>query len=239
MQNKLDSEISLTSNNYMEKGTLYIVATPIGNLSDITFRAVEILKSVDFAACEDTRKSKILLNHYNIKTPLVSYHQHSKFQKIDFLLSKLKDGKNIALITDAGTPGISDPGNKLVEEVLKEEIKVVPIPGPSALSALISVSGIDLTKFTFLGFPPNKKGRETFFHEVVATKHPAIYYESPYRLMKNLELLSGLKEDMNLIVGKELTKIFEETARGKAGEILEYFKKNPNKVRGEFVIIAF
>ena len=219
-------------------GILYIVATPIGNLSDITFRAIETLKNVDYVACEDTRKSKILLNHYNIKTPLISYHQHSKLQKIDFIVSKLKEGKNIALITDAGTPGISDPGNKLVEEVLKENVKVIPIPGPSAISALVSVSGIDLTRFTFLGFPPNKKGRETFFKEVVAEKYPVIFYESTHRLMKNLELLASFK-DMNLIVGKELTKIFEEVARGKASEILEYFQNNSDKVKGEFVIIVF
>lgn len=220
-------------------GTLYIVATPIGNLSDITFRAIETFKGVDLIACEDTRKTKILLNHYSIKTPLVSYHQHSKLQKIDFILNKLKDGKNLALVTDAGTPGISDPGNKLVEDALKEKIKVVPIPGPSALSAIISVAGIDLQKFVFLGFPPHKKGRETFFKEVSSSNTPVIYYDSVHRIIKNLELLESLKLEAKIIIGRELTKIFEEIFRGNAKEAIEYFANNPEKVKGEFVIIVF
>lgn len=221
------------------KGILYIIATPIGNLQDITLRALEMLKSVDLIACEDTRKSKILLNHYNIKTPLVSYHQHSKLQKIDFILTKLKEGKNLALITDAGTPGISDPGNKLVEEALRENIKIIPIPGPSALGTIISIAGIDLQKFIFLGFPPHKKGRETFFKDVASSELPTIYYDSVHRLIKNLELLSGFKSETKLIIGKELTKIFEEVFRGNIKEAIEYFANNPEKVKGEFVVIVY
>lgn len=220
-------------------GILYIVATPIGNLEDITFRALRILKEVDLVACEDTRKTKILLNHYSIGTPMVSYHQHSELKKIDFIVNKLKDGFNLALVTDAGTPGISDPGNILVQEVVKENIKIVSIPGPSALSAIISVAGIDLQKFVFLGFPPHKKGRETFFKEVASSEYPVIYYESPYRFIKNLELLKSLNTDKKVIVGRELTKIFEETIRGNIDDILLYFKENKTKIKGEFVVIVY
>jgi 16S rRNA (cytidine1402-2'-O)-methyltransferase len=223
----------------MNTGLLYIIASPIGNLEDITFRAVELLKEVNMIACEDTRKTKILLNHYGIKTPLVSYHQHSKLQKIDFLIAKLKEGKNLALVTDAGTPGLSDPGNKLVEEVLKEGVKVVPIPGSSALGAIISVAGIDMQKFVFLGFPPHKKGRETFFKEVANSEIPTVYYDSAHRFMKNLELLESFKPEAEIILGKELTKIFEEIVRGNIREVIQYFQANPDKIKGEFVVIAF
>ncbi|MDO8529483.1 MAG: 16S rRNA (cytidine(1402)-2'-O)-methyltransferase [bacterium] len=220
-------------------GILYVVATPIGNLEDITLRALRILKESDLVACEDTRKTKILFNYYSIKTPLISYHQHSELKKIDFIVNKLKDGFNLALVTDAGTPGISDPGNKLAEAALEENIKVVPIPGPSALSAVISVAGIDLQKFIFLGFPPHKKGRETFFKEVVSAEYPIIYYESPYRFIKNLELLKSLNSDKKLIVGRELTKIFEEIVRGNIDDVLLYFKENKIRIKGEFVVIVY
>lgn len=220
-------------------GILYIVATPIGNLEDITLRALRILKEVDLVACEDTRKTKILLNHYSIKTPLISYHQHSELKKIDLIVNKLKDGLNLALVTDAGTPGISDPGNKLAEAAIKEDIKVISIPGPSALSAIASVAGIDLQKFIFFGFPPHKKGRETFFKEVAASRYPVIYYESPYRFIKNLELLKSLNSDKKVIVGRELTKIFEEVLRGNVDDILLYFRENKTKVKGEFVVIVY
>jgi 16S rRNA (cytidine1402-2'-O)-methyltransferase len=220
-----------------QSGKLYIVATPIGNLEDITLRALRILKDVDFVACEDTRKSKILLNHYSINTPLISYHQHSKLQKIDLILNKLKEGKNIALVTDAGTPGISDPGNKLIEEILKENIQVVPIPGPSALGAMISIAGINMQEFSFLGFPPHKKGRETFFREVGESKCPVIFYESVHRIQKALEQIKKIAPEKRLIVGRELTKHFETVYRGTAEQISAELK--PENLKGEFVVIAY
>lgn len=223
----------------MDTGILYIVATPIGNLGDITLRALETLKKVDLIACEDTRVTKKLLDRYEIGTPVTSFFQHSKTPKIASIIRDLKSGKNVALVTDAGTPGISDPGNKLVEEAINNNICVIPIPGASALTALISVAGIDMQKFIFLGFPPHKKGRETFFKEVIAQNYPVVYYESPHRVLKNLELLKSLESEKNIILGRELTKIFEETVRGTADEVLKYFQENPGKVKGEFTIIVY
>ena len=230
----------------MNLGILYIVATPIGNLGDITFRAIETLKKADMIACEDTRQTVKLLNHYGIKKPLVSYFQHSKLSKVEYLIEQLKQGKDIALVTDAGTPGISDPGEKLIQQLnnlTTEQFKIVPIPGASAFAAIASVSGIDMSRFVFLGFPPHKKGRETFFKEVAAAKYPVIYYESPHRVIKNLELLKKLSSPpaggKKIILGRELTKMFEEIVRGNVSDVLEYFQKNPGKVKGEFTIIIY
>jgi 16S rRNA (cytidine1402-2'-O)-methyltransferase len=222
----------------MNFGILYVIATPIGNLQDITLRALETLKSVDFVACEDTRVTSKLLNHYSIQKTVISYHQHSELKKIDLIINKLKEGKNIALVTDAGTPGISDPGNILVAEAVKNNIEIHPIPGSSALIALVSVAGIDLQKFLFLGFPPHKKGKETFFKEVINSKYPVVYYESPHRFIKNLELLKLLGCEKNIIIGRELTKIFEQIVRGNISEILSYFQGNSDKIKGEFVVIV-
>jgi 16S rRNA (cytidine1402-2'-O)-methyltransferase len=218
-------------------GKIYIVATPIGNLGDITLRALETLKSVDFVVCEDTRVTGKLLNHYSIKKKLLSYHQHSELKKIDQILKKITEGENVALVTDAGTPGVSDPGNILVSEAVKNNIGIVPIPGPSALTSVIGAAGIDLQKFCFLGFPPHKKGREKFFKEAIASAYPVIYYESPYRFLKNLELLKTLGVEKRIVVGREITKIFEQIVRGNVDEILFYFKENKDKIRGEFVVI--
>ncbi len=223
----------------MTQGILYVVATPIGNLSDITLRALETLKTVDIIACEDTRVTVKLLNHYNIKKPLISYHQHSKLDKIDAIINKLKEGNDIALVTDAGTPGISDPGNILVREAVKENIAIVPIPGPSALTTLISVAGIDMQRFVFLGFPPHKKGRLTFFKEVSESKHPIVYFDSPYRVIKNLELLAELGGEKKVIVGRELTKLYEEILYGPVGFVAESMKQKKAKIRGELVIIVY
>jgi len=223
----------------MTTGTLYILATPIGNLEDITLRALCVLKEVDLIACEDTRVTKKMLNHYEIQTSLISYFQHSKPTKINYLVRELLSGKNIALVTDAGTPGISDPGNILVSEAAKNDIKILPIPGVSALTAMISISGVNMQKFTFLAFPPHKKGRETFFKEVSSSEIPIVYYDSPHRVIKNLELFLSLKPEARVIVGRELTKIFEEVVRGTVAEVLEYFFQNKDKVKGEFVIIVY
>jgi len=220
----------------LEKGILYIVATPIGNMGDITLRAIETLKNVNLILCEDTRVTRKLLERYEIKTPSLSYHQHSKIKRIDEIKERLMGGENMALVTDAGTPGISDPGNILVKEVLDNGISVVPIPGASAIGALISVAGIDMQKFIFLGFPPHKKGRQTFFKEIIDFKYPVIYYDSPHRLLKNLELLKELGYNKNVIVGRELTKMFEEAVRGNTDEIIEYFSRK-EKIKGELVVI--
>lgn len=223
----------------MNKGILYIVATPIGNLEDITLRALRILKEVDLVACEDTRVTRKLLNHYSIETQAIVYHQHTKDDKIQKIVDQLLEGKNVALVTDAGTPGVSDPGNILVASAIESEIVVLPIPGASALASIISVAGIDMQQFTFLGFPPHKKGRETYFKKVSASEIPVIYYESPHRVIKNLEMLQNFAPDKKIILGRELTKMFEEVVRGSIEEVLEYFIQNTGKVKGEFVIVVY
>lgn len=230
----------------MDTGILYIVATPIGNLEDLTFRALRTLKEADLIVCEDTRTTKKLLSHYKVTTPTMSFYQSLRrggvmkpVPKLEKIIQKLRDGKNIALVTDAGTPGISDPGNQLVGKAVENGLVVIPIPGASAVTALASVSGIDLSGFAFLGFPPHKKGRETFFKEISTFKYPVIYFESPHRLLKNLELLGSLAPDKKVILGRELTKMFEEIVRGSVNEVNDYFKDNKSKVKGEIVIIVY
>ncbi|MFA6215411.1 MAG: 16S rRNA (cytidine(1402)-2'-O)-methyltransferase [Patescibacteria group bacterium] len=216
--------------------TLFIVATPIGNLEDITYRAVRILKSVDLIACEDTRLTKRLLDHYEIKTPTVSYHQHSHVGKIDFLISQLKAGKSLALVSDAGTPGISDPGGLLVKAAVSEGIKIESVPGPSAVAAALSISGLPSDRFLFLGFLPHKKGRETIIKEIIAAEQTIVFYESVHRILKTLEQLAkfGLKKE--IVVCRELTKKFETVYRGCVEEVLE--KLQQDEVKGEFVVIV-
>ncbi|MBU4285142.1 16S rRNA (cytidine(1402)-2'-O)-methyltransferase [Patescibacteria group bacterium] len=211
---------------------LYIIATPIGNLKDITLRALEALKEVNLILCEDTRVTRKLLEHYNIKTEVESYHQHSKINKVNHIIDLLKQGKNLALVSDSGTPGISDPGNKLIEEV-KNFAEIVPISGPSAITAIAGISGFPMDKFVFLGFPPHKKGRQKFFKELAEYKYPVIIYESPHRIMKTLNELSQIN-DFEIVVGRELTKKFETTYRGKISEII-----NQIEPRGEFVIVLW
>lgn len=213
-------------------GKLFVVATPIGNLEDITLRAIRILKEASLIACEDTRHSKILLDKYGIKTSLISYHQHSKLQKIDYLLQELKKGKNIALITDAGTPGISDPGQKLISEAINHKIKVLAIPGPSAIISALSVSGLNLHEFLYLGFLPKKKGRKTLIEQLKTEKRTIVFYESPYRIIKTLKELQEKLGDREVVVVRELTKKFEKIYRGKVNKIVKEI--NP---KGEFVII--
>ena len=225
-------------------GILYIVGTPIGNLEDITKRALRILSEVDLILCEDTRNTKVLLDHYQIKTPTLSYHQHSRLKKTEDIANFLREGKNIALVSDAGTPGISDPGNQLVEEAIKslgDLVKIVPIPGPSALAAAASVSGFPMDRFLFLGFPPVKKRRSMFFEEVINSKYPVIFYESPYRILKTLNELNFLYtrykiQDTKIVVCRELTKKFEPIYRGTAAEIIRSLEKEG--IRGEFAVIV-
>ena len=217
---------------------LYIVATPIGNLEDITKRALRILSEVDLILCEDTRVTKKLLERYQIKTPTLSYHQHSKLQKIEYIIELLRQGKNLALVSDAGTPGVSDPGNQLVDEEMKQcgNLIIMPIPGPSALAASASISGFPMDRFLFLGFPPQKRKRKNFFEEIVAFKYPVIFYESPYRILKTLEALRIMNRELRIMVGRELTKKFETIYRGEIGEVLEQIKQG--EIRGEFTVIV-
>jgi 16S rRNA (cytidine1402-2'-O)-methyltransferase len=218
----------------MAEGILYIVATPIGNLEDITLRALRILKEVDVVLCEDTRVTKKLLDHFKIEKQLISYHQHSKLQKTEEILTLLKEGKSIALVSDAGTPGISDPGNKLVKEVSEKlpEVSLVSIPGASAVAALASITGFSMDKFLFLGFPPVKKGRKKFFEQIASLSYPVVLYESPYRIIKTLGELPQLSE---VVVGRELTKKFETIYRGTATQVAQQITKDQTK--GEFVLV--
>jgi len=220
------------------QGSLYVVATPIGNMEDITLRALRILKESDAIACEDTRSAKKLCMKYDISVSLVTYHQHSRFPTYDRLLGMLEQGKSVSLITDAGTPGISDPGNELVRKAVDNGHTVIAIPGPSAVTALLSVSGHNVQEFCFKAFPPHKKGRTTFFQSIAESHIPMVYYESPYRFSKNMQLLAELAPGKNIVVGREMTKIFEEIVRGTASEVCDYFSKNPEKVRGEFVVLV-
>ncbi len=220
----------------MTHGKLYITATPIGNLGDMTSRAIEVLKSVDFVLCEDTRVTKNLLEHFQIQKPLISYHHHSDPKKVKEIIELLKDGKNLALVTDAGTPGISDPGNLLIAAVVKQEdgIAVEPIPGPSALIAALSISGFPTDKFLFLGFPPHKNKRQKFFKEATACEYTVVFYESGHRILKCLgELKANLDPNRRIVVCRELTKKFETIYRGTAVEVAEQMKDE----RGEFVIV--
>lgn len=225
---------------------LYIVATPLGNLADITLRALETLKSVPLIACEDTRVSGKLLNHYEIKTKTVSYHQHSSAGKVDFLLDKLAEIGEMAVITDAGTPGISDPGNLLVEAAVKrfgEKCEIIPIPGPSAIISILSVSGLPTDKFLFLGFLPHKKGKETMLKRIMESEETVVFYESTHRIIKTMEklnemIMSGEANINNrrIVVGRELTKKFETIYRGNIKQILEKIKSDT--VKGEFVVVV-
>jgi len=213
-------------------GTLYVIATPIGNLEDITLRALRILKEVDLIACEDTRRTKILLDRYQITKPLVSYHQHSKLQKVESIIDELKSNKNIALVTDAGTPGISDPGGVLIEKAIKNKIEVEPIPGPSSFAAILSVAGFYLDKFLYLGFLPKKKGKLTLLKKIAESNVPIVICESPYRIIETLKTIESIAGDREVVIGRELTKKFQEILRGKISEILPAIR-----AQGEFVII--
>lgn len=222
---------------------LYIVSTPIGNLEDITYRAVRVLSEVDGIACEDTRTSGTLLNHYDIKKPLISFHSHSGQAKIDKIIEQLKEGKNIALISDAGTPGISDPGYILIKEAIVQWIEVVPVPGATAFTTALVWSGMQMNHFLYLGFMPVKKGRQTLFNSIVERRESkagwetVVVYESVHRIVKTLrEIGQYFGEDHYLVVGRELTKKFEEFKRGSATEIADYFENTPGKLKGEFVI---
>lgn len=222
--------------------TLYVIGTPIGNLEDITLRALRALKEADLVLCEDTRVTKRLLSKYEIDTPTMSYHAQSKLTKVDKILSLFGEGKSLALVSDAGTPCISDPGVLLVSQVFEkfgDNVSIVPIPGPSALVTALSAAGISVAEFTFLGFLPHKKGRETLFKEIANSARVMVFYESTHRILKALESLEKFcGPDRKIIVARELTKIYEEFVRGTVAEARAHFAQNPDRVRGEFVVIV-
>lgn len=215
---------------------LYIVSTPIGNLQDITFRAVEVLKNVDLIAAEDTRHTKILLNHYGIQAPLTSFFEHNQIRKADYLLKLLKEGKRVALVTDAGTPGISDPGYVLIRLAQQQDIPISVIPGPTAMIAALTASGLPSDRFVFEGFLPVKSGaRRNKLEAVRGEERTVIFYESPHRLVKALEDIRDVLNNPLIVCARELTKKFEEIKKAPAGELVKEFTQNPPK--GEFVIL--
>lgn len=212
----------------------YVVGTPIGNLEDITFRALRILKEVDYIFAEDTRVTKKLLNHYEIEKTVYQYHEHNKFHQIENILNLLKDNKNIALVTDAGTPCISDPGFELVNEILKENIKVSGIPGPSSIITGGSISGLDMRRIAYEGFLPKKKGRQTLFNKLKEEERMIIILESPNRILKTLKDIKEYLGERYIVITRELTKIYEEVIRGNVSEIIEKLEKKP--IKGEIVL---
>ncbi|MCR4323318.1 MAG: 16S rRNA (cytidine(1402)-2'-O)-methyltransferase [Candidatus Azambacteria bacterium] len=218
--------------------TVYLIATPIGNLEDITMRAVRMLREVDLVLCEDTRVARKLLSAYDIKKPLESYHQHSAPAKLVAIGDMLAGGKSIAFVSDAGTPGISDPGGMLVRTLVErfgDAIRIVPIPGASAVLAALSISGFFTDRFRFLGFPPHKKGRKTFFQTIAEIPEAVVLYESKHRIEKALEALTSTIGMRQIVVARELTKQFESIYRGTAPECLAALKNDD--MRGEFVVV--
>lgn len=218
-------------------GKLYLVATPIGNLEDITFRAINTLKEVDIIAAEDTRHTLKLLNHYEISKPLISYHRHNEDVKSDVLISKLLEGQNIAVVTDAGTPGISDPGEEIVKEAIKNSIEVIPIPGACALINALIVSGLNTKSFAFYGFLPlNKKNREDALNKIKKENKTVILYEAPHKILKTLQDILNVIGDVNCVLAKEITKIHEEYNRGKISEIIDRLGEK-EIIKGEYVLL--
>ena len=231
----------------------YVVATPIGNMGDITLRAIETLKEVDLILCEDTRETKKILQKYNINTPTMSYHSQSKLNKVDKIFAFLEEGKNLALVSDAGTPTISDPGamliskikerfnmltNSAIAESVNIGVQVIPIPGASAVIAALSASGLPTHEFTFLGFLPHKKGRETLFREITESKRTMVFYESPHRILKTLESLQKFCPNKKVCLAREITKIYEEFKTDSPFELLDYLTKNPIHQKGEFTVLV-
>ena len=218
------------------KGTLYIVSTPIGNLEDITLRAVRILKEVDLIAAEDTRHTGLLLRHFGIQKPLTSYFEGNELKKKEWILSRLNQGDRIALVSDAGTPGISDPGFRLIQVAIENLIPIVPIPGPSAVITALSVSGLPTDAFLFKGFLPHKsKKRKDLLKQLEETKETLIFYESPHRLNETLKDILDILGDREIVLTRELTKIYEEILRGKVSEIQHQLAEK--KIKGEITLV--
>jgi len=217
-------------------GTLYLVATPIGNLDDITYRAVKVLSSVDLIAAEDTRKTKILLDHYSIAKPMTSYFSYNERQRTPQLIEKLRQGQSIALVSDAGTPGVSDPAYHIVRSALESGIPIIPIPGPSAFVSALIVSGLPTDRFVFEGFLPVKKGRKTKLGILSTEPRTMIFYESPHRILRTLEEIRSSFGERNVVVARELTKKFEEIVRGPISSVLASLTSKPT--RGEYVLVV-
>ncbi|MEN8224685.1 MAG: 16S rRNA (cytidine(1402)-2'-O)-methyltransferase [Bacteroidota bacterium] len=216
---------------------LYLVPTPIGNLSDITLRAIEVLKEVDFVLAEDTRTSGILLKHLEISKPLHAFHQHNEHKVLGRVVDRLKAGEKAALVSDAGTPGISDPGYLMVRECIREDIDVICLPGPTAFVPALVVSGLPCERFIFEGFLPHKKGRQTRLKALQQESRTMVFYESPHRLIKTLtQFAEYFGEERQASVSREISKVYEETVRGTLTEIIEHFNSNP--IKGEFVILV-
>lgn len=220
------------------KGKLYIVSTPIGNLEDITLRAMRTLREVDLIACEDTRVTKKLLSHYQIQKPLTSYHEHNEKEKAEELIGLLDSGKSIALVSDAGTPGVSDPGYRLVKLASEKGIEIIPVPGPSAAIAALSISGLPTSSFAFFGFLPktDKKKRE-FLEEIREHTQTLIFYESPHRVLKTLLSILKTLGDRQVSVSRELTKMFEETVRESISKVIQILGER-KEIKGEFTIVV-
>lgn len=222
--------------NDQNKGILYVVSTPIGNLEDITLRALRILKEVDLIAAEDTRHTLRLLNHFDIHVPLTSYFEGNELKKRELLLSRLKQGDRVALVSDAGTPGVSDPGYRLIRLAIEQEIQVIPIPGPSAVITALSISGLPTDAFLFKGFLPNKsKRRRDFLKHLEEVKETLIFYESPHRVVDSLRDIQDILGDREMVLTRELTKIYEEVLRGKVHEILQALQGR--KIKGEITLV--
>ena len=229
----------------MALGIFYVAATPIGNLEDISLRTLRVLRESAYVLCEDTRTTRQLLNKYEIKTPTLSYHQHSGEGKISQLLRYLSEGKDLILVSDAGTPGISDPGAALVAAARKEyggELKVVPLPGASAVLSALSISGWPVDRFTFFGFLPHKKGRQTMLKEILNSEYPAVFYESKHRLQKCLLEMSALETEskklVEVMLGRELTKMFESVYFGAPAELAAQLATDIDMQKGEFVVLV-
>jgi len=217
-------------------GTLYIVSTPIGNLEDITLRAIRILKEVDLIAAEDTRRTGLLLKHFAIEKPLTSYFEGNELKKREFILSRLTEGSHVALVSDAGTPGISDPGFRLIRLAIENEIPVIPVPGPSATIAALSVSGLPTDAFLFKGFLPHKaKKRRDLLGELADVRETLIFYESPHRISETLQDIFDTLGDREMVLTRELTKVYEEVLRGKVSEIRKQVAER--KLKGEITLV--
>lgn len=237
MIDKEISNIHTPNSPFRELAGLYIIPTPIGNLADFTFRAVEVLKQVDLILAEDTRTSSVLLNHYQIQKPISPYHQHNEHKIVTHLTEQMQAGKTIALLTDAGTPGISDPAFLLVRACVKHNVKVECLPGATAFVPALVNSGLPINSFCFEGFLPLKKGRQTMMKKLSTEERTMVFYESPMRLVKTLnEFINNFGADRNCSVSRELTKKFEENKRGTLQEVHDYF--NEKTVKGEIVLVV-
>lgn len=221
-----------------DMGTISIVGTPIGNLEDFTFRAKRMLETADVVVCEDTRVTKKLLDHYGLRRPVTALHHHSSPATIERLLDRVQRGENLAVVTDAGMPGVSDPAGRFVQAAQRRHLRVETVPGPSALTAALSISGLPTDRFLFLGFLPHKKGRTTMFARIANTDEAVAFFESPHRLLKTLEALPAVTGERTVMIARELTKIHESVIRGSAVDVRRHFLEHPDEIRGECVVVV-